>query len=96
MSESVIHLDTTIQQYLPQSIQKWLFFFQVMLRAQEKLYQQERKLRMGEKDYSFGILRFILQNPQLPLWILSFAWAFFFMADFQSKKCMVDMREILI
>ena len=41
----------TIQQYLPQSIQKWLFFFQVMLRAQEKLYQQERKLRMGEKDY---------------------------------------------
>lgn len=57
-----------------------------MLRAQEKLYQQERKLRMGEKDYSFGNLRFILQNPQLPLWILSFAWAFFFMADFQSKK----------
>lgn len=51
---------------------------------------------MGEKNYSFGILRFILQNPQLPLWILSFAWAFFFMADFQSKKCMVDMREILI
>ena len=57
-----------------------------MLKAQEKLYQQERKLRMGEKDYSFGILRFILQNPQLPLWILSFAWAFFLWLIFSPKN----------
>ena len=57
-----------------------------MLRAQEKLYQQERKLRMGEKDYSFGNLRFILQNPQLPLWILSFAWAFFLWLIFSPKN----------
>lgn len=57
-----------------------------MLRAQEKLYQQERKLRMGEKYYSFGILRFILQNPQLPLWILSFAWAFFLWLIFSPKN----------
>ena len=75
---------------------KMAFFLPGYVESTRKIISTRKKIEDGWERLLILYFKVYFTEPSATVVDIKFCMGLFFMADFQSKKCMVDMREILI